>query len=323
MAGRPARQEPAALGAHHRRPTQVTAVPHYYDATFLDYRAMWMNGRNLSMHLGYWDDRTRGHAHSLLRMNAILAEHAAVAPGEVVLDAGCGVGGSALWLAAEHGAEVTGVSLSARQVQLAQRYARTRGLSDRCTFFHQDFHRLALPHGSFDIVWAHESVCHAPDKPTVLAEAFRVLRPGGRLVVGDGFRTRRLHASDDDRHLAAWLHAWAVPDLATTGEFTGWCAQVGFEDPEVRDVSPHVAPSLRRLHRIGAALHLPAGGLHHLGLRSDAQHDNVRGSRLAWSTFRRGLWHYAVVCARKPEPARSRSRRVAAPSSSSETGKAR
>ena len=100
----------------------------YYDETWLDYRLLWLNGRNLSVHFGYADVTTRGHADALLNMNRVLADRAAIWPGERVLDAGCGVGGSSFWLAQERGAEVVGITPVASQVTRARRFAEQRGL---------------------------------------------------------------------------------------------------------------------------------------------------------------------------------------------------
>jgi tocopherol O-methyltransferase len=113
-----------------QRPARSLAesIVAYYDETWLDYRLLWLNGRNLSVHFGYADATTRGHADALLNMNRILADRAAIRPGERVLDAGCGVGGSSLWLARERGAEVVGITPVASQVTRARRFADQRGL---------------------------------------------------------------------------------------------------------------------------------------------------------------------------------------------------
>jgi tocopherol O-methyltransferase len=282
-------------------PRDELNITDYYDQTWLDYRLLWMGRQSRSLHFGYWDRQTHGHTDSLLRMNAVLADAVGIQPEELVLDAGCGIGGTAVWLASERAARVIGVTLSAQQADRARRYAHASGLDERCRFSQQDFRRLAFSDGRFDVVWAHESMCHARDKESVLAEAWRVLRPGGALVCADGFRTRRPHPAPDERHLAAWLREWAVPDLATTGEFVRWAERAGFRDLLVRDLSRHVRRSLLRLRRLGVTLFVPASLLYGLGLRSRVQQGNVRGSYLAWQTFRRGLWRYALVVARKPE----------------------
>jgi tocopherol O-methyltransferase len=189
-----------------------------------------------------------------------------------------------------------------KQVQRAQRYARSRRLSDRCTFSQQDYALLRYDDASFDVVWALESVCHAADKRPFLTEAYRVLRPGGRIVVADFFRTRRPHTAEGEAQLADWLHGLAMADLATTDELCTWAGAVGFDRLRVQDTSAQVVPSLLRLYRLGTTFILGETVLYGLGLRSPAAHRNIRSSRSIWTTFRRGLWHYAIVVGSKPDP---------------------
>ena len=115
------------------------AIVDYYDQTWVDYRLLWLNPDNLAVHHGYTDESTRGHTDALKNMNHVLAQRAAIEPGERVLDAGCGVGGSSLWLAQERDVDVVGITLSAGQLAMARRYADQRGLADRVQFEQADF----------------------------------------------------------------------------------------------------------------------------------------------------------------------------------------
>ena len=101
------------------------AIARYYRECWLDYRFFWINRKNLGMHFGYWDQTTRTHAQSLLRTNEVMAEAVKIGPGDRVLDAGCGVGGSSIWLASERGATVVGVNVSPEQVGHARRFVPT------------------------------------------------------------------------------------------------------------------------------------------------------------------------------------------------------
>lgn len=287
--------------------THATAVRRsvsYYDETYLDYRLLWMNSTALAMHMGFWDERTTGHAGALINMNRALAARACLRPGDRVLDAGCGVGGSAIWLAREHDVEVMGIDLAETQLTRARRYARRHGVADRATFERQDITRTAFPNNSFDVVWAIESVCHVPDKRRFLAEARRLLRPGGRLVISDGFRRRRPLGPAHERLLRSWLSGWAVPELATAEEFTGAAHQAGFSDVRLEDVTANVRPSLRRLHRLALALY-PTGVvlLRPLRLITDKQLTNARSSLEQYQALQRDLWFYGIVTAAHPEPA--------------------
>src|SRR5262249_271664 len=149
----------------------------YYDETWLDYRLLWLDRNNLSVHFGYADSTVHSHAESLLNMNYVLAERAGIWAGQRVLDAGCGVGGRSLWLAEPRGGGVLGITPAASQVARARRFAATRNLADRVAFEQADYTRAPFPDASFDVIWALESLCHALDKAAFYREAARLLRP--------------------------------------------------------------------------------------------------------------------------------------------------
>ncbi len=78
---------------------QQQHVIDYFDQTEKDYRWLWGIDRHFGLHCGYYDEHTSGHDAAVLGMNRSLASVVNVTAGETVLDAGCGIGGSALWLA--------------------------------------------------------------------------------------------------------------------------------------------------------------------------------------------------------------------------------
>ena len=272
----------------------------YYDETWLDYRWLWLNQRNLAIHFGYWDAQTRSHAEALINMNRVLAHAAGITPGMRILDAGCGVGRSATWLAQTCAVQVVGITPVPTQVDRARHAAARQGVADRVTFDQQDYTSTTYLDGSFDVVWALESVCHAVDKQAFAQEARRLLRPGGRLVIADYIRTERPHTPQGERLLQSWLSGWAIPDVATGDELVAWTRAAGFQDVQLRDVTWHVQPSLRRLYRIAAPLYPGESLLYALGVRSRAQHGNARGARDQYRALRRGLWFYGMLRAKVP-----------------------
>src|SRR5918998_3916108 len=236
-------------------------------------------------------------------MNRVLATWAELHSSDRVLDAGCGVGGSAIWLARELGARVVGVNVVPSEIDRGRRYARQRNVADRVTFELQDMTRTALPDGSFDVVWAIESVCHVPDKREFLAEARRLVKPGGRLVIADAFRHRRPLGPEDERLLHDWLSAWAVPDLMTPDEFIAAAGGNGFTRVRFDDVSAHVRPSSRRMHRLMRVLYPLGVARRALGLFTDAQLANRRSALDQYRVVRRGLLVYGLVVASGEESA--------------------
>jgi tocopherol O-methyltransferase len=276
------------------------AIISYYDETWLDYRLLWLNPDNLAVHFGYTDESTRSHADALKNMNRVLADRVQIQPGERVLDAGCGVGGSSFWLVKECLAEVVGITLAPGQVAKARKYAARRGLAHRVRFEVADFTATPFPDGSFDVVWAVESLCHAPRKAPFYQEAARLLRPGGRVVVADFVRAARPLDSTGERLLREWLTGWAVPDIDTPDEHIEHLSAAGFVETRLDDVTVHTRPSLRRLYRM-AYWTYPLAVLGHVkGVRSDVQHGNVVASIRQYQALRRGAWFYSILSARKP-----------------------
>jgi SAM-dependent methyltransferase len=169
--------------------TNRAAIVRYFDETVPYYRLFW-HGSASALHFGMRGPGVRGHRDELLHANRVLAEAAGIRPEDRVLDAGCGVGGTAIWLARERGARVVGLTLSPAQVRAGSDAARRGGVDERVELRVADYADSRLPDESVDVVWAHESACYAEDKRALLREAARVLRPGGRIVIADGFRAR-------------------------------------------------------------------------------------------------------------------------------------
>lgn len=283
-------------------PAHRRAIAAYFDQTWFDYRLVWTDRRTLGMHFGYWGGGTRRHAESLVETNRQMALRAGLRPGDLVLDAGCGVGGTALWAAAEHGVRVAGITLVPRQAARGRRHARRRGHGRVVAFSVQDYMETAFPGATFDAVYGIESSNYAPDKRAFLAEAHRVLKPGGRLVVVDGFRTGRDLSPAEEERMRTWLAGWAIRGLARMDDFCAWAEEVGFTSVAGEDVTERFMPSFRRLDRITRALYPGAVLLRALRIRSAVQHGNVRAARDCLGTVEAGLWRYGIVSAVKGRP---------------------
>lgn len=115
------------------------------------------------------------------RSNRIVVGAASPTDGDVVVDIGCGVG-AAVRRAAAAGADATGIDPSPAMVDIARR--RSRGLAG-VRFAVGDAADLPLPDDSTSIVWTIASFHHWPDPRAGLVEIARVLRPDGRLLVGE------------------------------------------------------------------------------------------------------------------------------------------
>lgn len=271
----------------------------YYNSTRFDYSAVWnLHRTDIAVHFGYYDERANRHAEALDNMNRALADLADIQPGERVLDAGCGLGNACFWLAEHRQAQVTGINIVASQIADCQKRL-TGKAAHNIEFIQADFCKMSFSENTFDVIWACESVCHAAEKAAFYKEAFRVLKPGGRLVMAEYMRSARPVSPEGERLLSAWLRPWAIPDIDTAAEHRAQALAAGFRQIEIQDVTPNVRVSLRNLHEVSTRW-LPLGKfLHRLGLVNDIRLGNARASIRQYEALQAGAWMYGMLKAQK------------------------
>jgi cyclopropane fatty-acyl-phospholipid synthase-like methyltransferase len=270
-------------------------IVEYYNATEHAYRDSWDLDNSLAIHYGYWDEKVHSFPASLVRMNEVMAEQANMLPGEKVLDAGCGVGGSSIFLASIRGAAVTGITLSAKQVQKATDNAKEKGVGANVNFQVMDYCNTSFPDGSFDIVWGCESICYAGNKEEFIKEAWRLLKPGGRLIVADGFVTQ--FQNNEHPVIRKWLDGWQVNYLETPHRFADFMKQAGFKNISYRDISKFTANSCRRLYRFFflASLYLIWKKLTFSYKTTPVQKGNIHACKNQYIGMKRKLWEYGMI----------------------------
>lgn len=272
----------------------------YYRDSENAYKDSWDLNNSLAIHYGYWDDKVKTFPQSLLRMNEIMMEAAAINSTDKVLDAGCGVGGSSIFLAAILGCNVTGITLSERQVQQANENAKKKGVEKLVDFKPMDYAATQFPDASFDVVWGCESICYADDKEKFIKEAFRLLKPGGRLVVADGFVSDI--ANNDNTFIRNWLDGWQVNYLESPKRFQDFMIQTGFTNTSYRDISKEAAYSSRRLYRFYflARIYLLWKKINFSKPATEMQKKNIMACKYQYKGMKKGLWQYGIVIGKKP-----------------------
>ena len=107
-----------------------------------------------------------------------------------------------------------------------------------------------MPRASYDGVYALESSCHAhgADKGVLLEEACRLLRPGRRLVISDGFLASERFVNElQERIYRKLCECWVIEELAQLCPFTGRLEQLGFREIRVEHLQMRVAPSVAHI----------------------------------------------------------------------------
>lgn len=272
----------------------------YYDESLPHYRLLWHADSAHALHYGYWEASVKTHAESLLRLNKVIADRLRIRKTDLVLDAGCGLGGTSFWIARHIGCRVVGVSITPDQIERAQKHARDHKLSDRVRFRILDYTKTDFPDSYFDAVVAIETICHLPDMRPFSKEIFRVLKPGGRIVVAD-FTLLKPHLSIAERNLInRWLQGWALPNIWTEERHTATMRRAGFVKVVSLDYSDKTIPSAKRLYYFSFPGLLLGWLPYKLGLTSHIQWANILSAHLQWLAKKRGLWGHFFFYGQKP-----------------------
>lgn len=278
----------------------LEGVVAYYAACTRDYLRFYGTGKHLHMHYGLWEKNPRGLP-PMKWLALRTCELAGIGDGSVFADLGCGVGGTSLQAAELLGARPVAVNLYGPQLELARGFATDRGRPDALCPVQADFHRLPFHDAALDAAISIESACHSPDKTALAREVFRVLKPGARWVLADGWRGEPpLDTPKLRSRWQAFLDGWGVPDLAQAEAFVARAREIGFELDTREDISSRVLPSARRIGRWAR----PALLWRRLGARLGW----VSRSHVAHAVtlleqeplLRGGYWRYEFLALRKP-----------------------
>ena len=184
------------------------------------------------------------------RGSLFLAEKAKVSSGNKILDAGCGVGGSAFWLCQNFNVNVIGITISQKQLEKAKELRKRLRLEKQTEFQLQDYTKTNFPDSSFDVVWAIESVCYAKNKIDFLKEAYRVLKPNGRLIVADGFIKKINRTETEEKMVKDFLRGLALDNLAEVNDFKNYLEGVGLKNISVYDETENILPTAKIMARM-------------------------------------------------------------------------
>src|SRR5277367_6684365 len=179
-----------------------------------------------------------------LEANDALAAGAGIGKGTCVVDFCAGLGGPSRYFAHRYGADVTGIELTPARVKGAEELTRLVGLQNVVRVIEGDVMHVPLPDATVDVVVSQEALLHLPDKERALAEAYRILKPGGRIAFTDWVAHRPL--SGADRELM-WK-GMAVADLYDLSTYAGLVRGAGFVVNAVEDLTAEWSEIL--VHRL-------------------------------------------------------------------------
>ena len=142
-----------------------------------------------------------------------------------VLDLCCGWAVPTRYVAGRLGCRMTGVDITQRSVDFAEKVTKDTEVESLITYKQGSALDIPIDDGSVDLVWSQDGFCHIPNRPRVLAECFRVLRPGGHLIFTDWMRGEFI----TDEEYAAFCKGWSFPGVETSESYPKLLTAAGFE----------------------------------------------------------------------------------------------
>lgn len=206
----------------------------------------------LYLNLGYWKDAATIDK-ACADMARLLARTADLKAGDEVVDVGFGFADQdMLWVEELDVKRITGLNITPSQVALARKRVAARGMSDRIELLEASATRMPLGDASCDKVVGLECAFHFVTREDFFREAFRVLRPGGRLALVDVIPNapveRRFARRMQESTWKSFVTKYSVPpaNADSPGQYAAKLARSGFTNVRVESIWDDVYPGLHR-----------------------------------------------------------------------------
>jgi len=218
----------------------------YYDTHQFWYDHFWSE---TALHYGFWYADTKTLAEAILNTNKFVLSALEIGSRDIVLDAGCGVGGTSIYIAETTGARVEGITLSGVQLKIAKERSVKSPASHLLNFSQRDYTDTNFKEETFSKVFGIESICHAERKIDFLKEAYRIMKPGGKIAVVDAFLMKEVFDARERNIYQKFIEGWALPNLATKEGFSSDLGEAGFENIVFHDMHDKITKSSEMLYR--------------------------------------------------------------------------
>ncbi len=223
----------------------------YYRVSDSAYRNWGQNANHddlYAIHLGYSDElqtpiTPSSNKKNTQRMTAKIIEELAPSTNQRIVDAGCGVGSIALNLGLLFPTiKVYGLNVVDNQLTQACNTSQALGTTN-VHFLLQDYQRTAFRDNTIDTIVFCESLAHAQNKAELTSEAFRILKPGGKLLIADVFTRDVQFTLEEQQHFTNFQLGMGVPNIIRLDEFIGYLKFTGYTNIHPHNITAHVLPS--------------------------------------------------------------------------------
>jgi ubiquinone/menaquinone biosynthesis C-methylase UbiE len=202
--------------------------------------------KTLAHHYGYHTKGIRTLKDALINMNEYVAELLQLENKKdiKILDAGCGIGGTSIYFSKKYpDVSFMGITIASHQVKLAKKFAEAQNISN-AKFIYGNYLNTEFKNNTFDGIFALESSQYATNHKAFLDEMYRILKPGGRFVVVDGFRTPRPLNPIMKKIYQRFCYDFGYVNLAIISEYKRYLEEKGFTEIFIKDISKNVQLSV-------------------------------------------------------------------------------
>lgn len=209
-------------------------VREHYDLVSPYYKSLW--GQHI--HHGYWQSGKETKEEAQENLTKLLVDTAHIKSGSRILDVGCGVGGSSIFLAKNLNASVVGITISPIQAEMARELATQAGVT--VDFQVMDAEDMDIK-DSFDVVWSIEALSHLNDQRLFFKKAAERLVPGGKFAIIDWFKKENLTPEQEDKFIQPIKSGMLTPHMTTMEDYKMFIEEAGLKVVEFKDISSNVS----------------------------------------------------------------------------------
>lgn len=205
---------------------------HYNDLDAL-YRQVW----GLHLHHGFWKTGKESSEEAVVNLIELVAEYAQAKPEMNLCDIGCGYGETSRYFAREKKVNVSAFTISEAQFNYSQSLPKS---SRDPSYFLCDWHQNKLPSNQFDAAISIESSEHMENKPLFFQEAYRILRPGGRMVICAWLSKLDPNSFEKKYLLKPICKEGCLPSMGSEKDYRNWFKKAGFEAVQCLNLTQNV-----------------------------------------------------------------------------------
>jgi len=205
-------------------------IQNFYDASSPYWAEIW--GEHI--HDGYYLTGKESKEEAQENLIRLLAEKANIQKGSKILDVGCGIGGTSIYLAKNFSAHTTGITLSPVQVEMAQKQAKRQHADS--TFSVMDAERMDFPE-SFDVLWIVGVLTHFIDQENFIKQAAKFLNQGSKFVLGDWMVAEDITDAERKKFIQPVLRGMLMPNSYSINTYLEWFIRYGYRIVYSEDIT--------------------------------------------------------------------------------------